>query len=404
MRPLPFLPLLLAGVSMLAPFAIDTYLPAFHAMERGLNATPLQLQQTLSLYLLAFAFMLLFHGALSDAYGRRAVMLANLVLFSVASAGGACSDSVHTLTLWRLLQGLTGGAGIVIGRAVIRDLHDGPAAQRMMSQVTMWFALAPAIAPILGGFLQVHQGWRAIFWFMGAASLVLFLLTRSHLPETLPAAQRQAFRPRPLLRSYVEVLGDRRFLLICVALAGNFSGFFLYIASAPAFVGTLLHQPETRYAWLFVPGIAGVSLGAWWSGRVARRWSRTRAIRTGYAVMLAAVVANLVLNAIWLPQLPWAVLPIMVYTIGMSLAAPGLTLSLLDLFPHIRGMAASLQNFTATLLNALVAGVISPLLAVSSLHLAGGMAALHLAGLTAGVALSRLDQRALISAPDPRAH
>ena len=383
------LPLLLAGVSMLAPFAIDTYLPAFHAMEAGLAASALQLQQTLSVYLAAFAFMLLFHGALSDAYGRRTVMLVNLVLFTLSSVGCACSRSIPVVLFWRVLQGFSGGAGLVVGRAIIRDLHEGPAAQRMMSQVTLWFSLAPAIAPMVGGALAVRQGWPAIFWFMAAAGVLLFVLTRAGLPETLPVAHRQVFRPRPLLRAYAEVLGDRRFLLLSLALAGNFSGFFLYIASAPAFVGGLLQQPETRYAWLFVPGIAGVSLGAWLSGMVARRWTRSRAVRVGYAVMGLAVIGNLLLNLFTLPVLPWAVLPIMLYTTGMSLAAPALTLSLLDLFPHMRGMAASLQNFMATLLNAVVAGLLSPLLSVSGLHLAAGMAVMLMAGLLSCLGFQR---------------
>ncbi len=377
------LPLLLAGVSMLAPFAIDTYLPAFHAMEAGLDASALQLQQTLSVYLAAFAFMLLFHGALSDAYGRRTVMLVNLVLFTFASIGCAFSHSIHVFLCWRVLQGFSGGAGLVVGRAIIRDLHEGPAAQRMMSQVTMWFSLAPAIAPMIGGALAVNQGWPAIFWFMAAVGVLLFALAQVWLPETLPAEGRQVFRPRPLLSSYVQVLGDRRFLLLCLALAGNFSGFFLYIASAPAFVGTLLHQPETRYAWLFVPGIGGVSLGAWWSGRVARRRTRSQAVQVGYWVMSAAALSNLLLNWCTVPMLPWAVLPIMLYTTGMSLAAPALSLTLLDLFPHHRGMAASLQNFTATVLNAVVAGLLSPLLSGNGLHLAFGMAVLVLAGFIA---------------------
>jgi DHA1 family bicyclomycin/chloramphenicol resistance-like MFS transporter len=381
LRHSPYLPLLLAGVSTLAPFAIDTYLPAFHAMEGALQATPVQMQQTLSAYLAAFAVMLLFHGALSDAYGRRAVMLVNLVLFTLASIACACATDIHTFTALRVLQGCTGGAGLVVGRAIIRDLHEGPAAQRMMSQVTMWFALAPAVAPVIGGFLQAHLGWTAIFWFMAGVGGLLFLLCRALLPETLPLPGRQVFRPRPLLRSYAEVLGDRRFLLLSAALAANFSGFFLYIASAPAFVGGLLHQPETRYAWLFVPGIGGVSLGAWLSGRVARRWTAARTIRVGYAIMLTAAAGNLLGNLLRAPELPWAVAPIMLYTVGMSLTTPTVTLMLLDFFPHLRGMTASLQNCMATLLNAAVAGALSPLLSGSGLGLAAGMAVLSMAGM-----------------------
>jgi DHA1 family bicyclomycin/chloramphenicol resistance-like MFS transporter len=380
LRHSPYLPMLLAGIATLAPFAIDTYLPAFHALEAALQATPLQLQQTLSAYLAAFALMLLFHGALSDAYGRRAVILVSLVLFSCASVACALARDIHTLTLMRVAQGFTGGAGVVVGRAIIRDLHQGPEAQRMMSQVTLWFALAPAIAPVIGGFLVAHLGWRAIFWFMAGVGLLLLGLCQRMLPETLPIADRQSFRPGPLLRSYAKVLGDRRFVWLSIALGANFGGFFLYIASAPAFVGILLHQPETRYAWLFVPAIAGISAGAWLSGRVARHWAPLRTVRLGYTIALSAAAANLLGNQWHAPALPWAVLPIMVYAAGIALVMPSVTLMVLDFFPHNRGMAASLQNCVSTLLNAAVAGVLSPLLSSSGLQLSVGMALLALLG------------------------
>lgn len=385
-----WLPLLLAGVSTLAPFAIDTYLPAFRALGAALQATPLQMQQTLSLYLLAFAVMLLLHGALSDAYGRRAVMLVNLVVFGAASLGCAFCTGIHAFTALRVVQGLCGGAGLVVGRAIIRDLHEGPAAQRMMSQVTLWFALAPAVAPVIGGFLEVHLGWPAIFVFMALVALLLLALCARHLPETLPPPARQAFRPRPLLGAYRTVLGDPVFRWLSLALAGNFAAFFLYIAAAPAFVGGLLHQPETRYAWLFVPGIGGVSLGAWLSGRVAHRWTPARTVRTGFLLMVSAGLANLAGNALAAPALPWAVLPVLVYASGMSLASPTLTLMLLDRFPANRGMAASLQNAGNTFANALVAGALAPWLGQAGVLLAAGMAGLLALGLLGWYRAARL--------------
>ena len=143
--------MVLAAMSTLGPFSVDTYMPSFPAIGHDLHAGPLQMQQTLSVYLAAFAVMLLFHGALSDAYGRRPVVIASLVLFTVASAGCALSGDIRTLLAFRALQGVSAGAGMVIGRAIIRDRFHGPPAQRLMSQVTMFFGLAPAIAPIVGG-------------------------------------------------------------------------------------------------------------------------------------------------------------------------------------------------------------------------------------------------------------
>ncbi|MES2890338.1 MAG: MFS transporter, partial [Pseudomonadota bacterium] len=152
-RPRWALSLLLAGLSMVGPFSIDTYLPAFTGMAQSIGATPVQMQQTLSGYLFGFALMNLFHGALSDSLGRRPVVLWGLACFTLASVGCALSDSIGTLVFWRVVQGMSAGAGSVVSRAVIRDLFAPHEAQRVMSNVTLFFGLAPAIAPLVGGLL-----------------------------------------------------------------------------------------------------------------------------------------------------------------------------------------------------------------------------------------------------------
>ncbi len=164
--PMWALSVLLATLGMLGPFTIDTYLPAFAGIAADLQATPLQIQQTLSAYLFAFAFMSLFHGALSDSFGRRPVVLTGVAVFTLASVGCALSTDITHLIFFRALQGLATGAGIVVSRAVIRDMFPPADAQRVMSQVTLFFGVAPAIAPIIGGFLFVHAGWHAVFWFL----------------------------------------------------------------------------------------------------------------------------------------------------------------------------------------------------------------------------------------------
>ncbi|HET7776520.1 MAG TPA: Bcr/CflA family efflux MFS transporter, partial [Azospira sp.] len=193
------LAILLAALSALGPFSIDTYLPAFPEMGRSLAATPLQVQQTLTAYLLPFAVMTLWHGALSDALGRRRVILGALVLFGLASLGCALAQSIEQLWLFRALQGITAGAGIVVGRAVVRDVFQGAEAQKLMAHVAIMFALAPAIAPIIGGWLHVFFGWRSIFAFLVLSTLVLTLACWRWLPETLAPEDRQPLHPRYLL-------------------------------------------------------------------------------------------------------------------------------------------------------------------------------------------------------------
>ena len=145
---------LLAVLGMLGPFSIDTYIPAFSAIAHSLNATPVQMQQTLSAYLFGFAFMNLFHGALSDSLGRRPVILGGLLLFTLASLGCALSQTVGQLIFFRALQGLSTGAGVVVSRAVVRDMFPPSEAQRVMSQITIFFGIAPALAPVIGGLLS----------------------------------------------------------------------------------------------------------------------------------------------------------------------------------------------------------------------------------------------------------
>ena len=167
------LAILLAILGMLGPFSIDTYIPAFDAIAQATAASPTQMQQTLSAYLFGFAFMNLFHGALSDSLGRRPVVLGGLVVFTLASIGCALAPNVEQLIVCRALQGFSTGAGIVVSRAVVRDIFRPAEAQRVMSQITIFFGVAPAVAPMIGGALSHAWGWHAVFWFLAAIGAAL---------------------------------------------------------------------------------------------------------------------------------------------------------------------------------------------------------------------------------------
>ncbi|HSQ03933.1 MAG TPA: multidrug effflux MFS transporter, partial [Burkholderiales bacterium] len=344
------------------------------AIRADFGISVLQVQQTLSLYLLTFALMMLFHGTLSDSFGRRPVILASLVLFVGTSLGCAAAHRFEQLLLFRALQGLSAGAGMVVGRAIIRDSLEGHAAQRLMALVTLIFGVAPVIAPVVGGWLQQWFGWRSIFVFLAVYGAALLALCYARLPETLPLPRRQPFALLPLARNYVTLGSNVPLLLLCAAVALNFSGFFIYIVSAPAFVYNLLKLGQTQFAWLFLPGITGVMLGAFISGRTAGHLTSRETVQIAYGIMAAAALFNVVYSAAAEPALPWSVLPIMVYTTGMALAMPSLTLLALELFPQNRGMTASLQGFGQHLLAVATAGVLSPLLSHSDITLALGMA------------------------------
>lgn len=366
------LALMLAALAMLGPFSVDTYLPAFPNIQASLHASAIEVQQTLTAYMLSFAVMILWHGALSDSFGRRNIILASLAVFAVASLGCAASHTVHYLWAFRVLQGISAGAGIVIGRAIIRDLYAGAAAERLLSLVTMIFAIAPAIAPILGGWIVKLLDWRSIFLFLFIYTALLLWYCYKRLPESLPPAQRQPFNPRFLSDSYKQVFRSPLFHLKAGAVAFNFAGLFLYVAAAPTFITVHLGLGPDQFAWQFVPAVAGIFFGALAANRFAGRLSIPRQVLIGFGFLIGAGLANVSYHALYPPALPWSVAPLFFYTFGMSIVAPGATLMVLDLFPAIRGIVASCQSFTLTMLGALVAGVIAPFLSHSALWLAAG--------------------------------
>jgi DHA1 family bicyclomycin/chloramphenicol resistance-like MFS transporter len=362
--------LLLALLGMLGPFSIDTYIPAFSGIAQALGATPVEMQQTLSAYLFGFAFMNLFHGALADSFGRRPVVLWGIAVFTLASAGCALSESIGQLVFFRALQGLSTGAGWVVSRAVIRDMFPPDQAQKVMSQVTIYFGVAPAIAPIIGGWLFVHAGWHSIFWFLTAIGVALWVANFKLLPETLHVTHRQDFNVRNLMRGYWQLGSSARFLLLALASGIPFNGMFLYVLSAPAFLGDHLKLAPTQFFWFFLLTISGIMAGSFASGRLAGRIAPKRQIRYGFIVMVLVSLVNVAANLAFPARAPWALIPIAVFSFGWALMVPVVTLLVLDLHPERRGMASSLQAFIGSAANGIVAGAIAPLVMHSTRLLA----------------------------------
>ena len=377
------LALLLAGLGMLGPFSIDTYLPAFSGIARTLDASPVQMQQTLSAYLFGFAAMNLFHGALADSFGRRPVIVGGLTVFTLASVGCALAPSIGWLIAFRALQGVSAGAGMVVSRAIIRDMFPPADAQRVMSQVTIYFGVAPAVAPLVGGFLFVHLDWHAIFWFLAGVGALLLAINLRKLPETLHASHVQSFDARNLMRGYGQLGADPRFFALCLASGVPFNGMFLYVLAAPAWLGGHLQLAPTQFFWFFCLSVGGIMGGAWWSGRLAGHIAPRAQIRRGFAIMAIASLANVTLNATLTPHWAWALPPVALFSLGWALMVPVVTLKVLDLVPERRGMASSMQAVVGSVANGLVAGAIVPLVMHSTLALALMSAAFLAIGLVA---------------------
>jgi len=395
--PTPGFIALLAVLTMLSPFATDTYVPALNAMRVSLDTSAVQAQQTLSAYMLGLAIMALWHGAISDALGRRPVMLAGLTLYTASALGCALATTIDVFIVFRFICGLAGGVGMVLGRAIVRDTFEGDAAQRLLSQVMVLFGLAPAIAPIIGGWLLELYGWRSIFWFLFAGGFALTMWTYVALPETLPKSKRQSLDPIATGRAYLEILRSPTFYALAGITAFSLQIFMQYIGAAHPFLVLQLGLRETQFAYLFVPVVIGFMLGSFISGRIAGRWSNHKTIWVALLLMIAPAVFSVIWHLGNPPNVFASIGPLLIATTGVAMATPVIQILIMELMPARRGLAASCQAFFQLLACAVTLGFVSIALSASTVNLALGhlgWALLSLGGWLAYLAIHRNESRA----------
>lgn len=355
------LTIIAALLAMIGPFSIDAYLPSFPAIEMEFGVSRTMLSQSLGVYLLAFAISTLFWGPLADRFGRRLVIMASMALYTLGSVGCALAGSIETFMLLRIVQGLAASGGFIAGRAMIRDAHDAEGAHRAMSQVMLLFALAPAAAPVLGGWLHEQFGWRSIFWFLAVfgSSLVLLGL---FISETLGHEHRRSIHPSAVARVYISAVLHKRFIALILCLSVSFAGLFLYIAGAPTVMYSFLGLGGNEFGWLFIPIVTGLMLGASISGRLAHRWPAHRTISAGLMVMTLASGINILAVNFASANVFVVIGPLVIYVLGLALMMPAITVLALDCLPTHRGTAASMQGFLQMMTNAGVASIAIPLL------------------------------------------
>jgi DHA1 family bicyclomycin/chloramphenicol resistance-like MFS transporter len=361
---------LLGLLSTLGPFSNDSVLPNFPDIQAHFGISAARMQQTLTAYFAPFAVMMLLHGTLSDAFGRRRIIMLGMAAYAAAAAVCANAQSFEALLVGRFLQGLSAGAGIVIGRAIVRDVYAGDAAQRALALLMIIFGIAPGVAPIIGGWIGHLLGWRAVFAFLTLLAALLCTLTFVFLPETLPPARRTRLSLGSLGQGFAAALRSARFVLLVCAFGFNFAGFFIYIVSAPAFGYRILGIEQTEFVWIFGPAIAGMILGSFASGTLAGRLSAAGTVLIAYVLMMSAALFNSGYHASHAATLPVSVLPIFVYTVGLGISMPSITVMVLDLMPERRGMASSMIGFTQSGFSAVLAGVVSHRVYESALTLA----------------------------------
>ena len=369
-----------ALLSMLGPFSIDAYLPSFPDIEASFGISRAMLSQSLAVYLAAFAISTLLWGPMADRIGRRLVILGSLFIYIIASIGCAYANDLNSFLLLRTLQGFAASGGFIASRAMIRDAHDAESAHRAMSQVILLFAIAPAIAPILGAWLQDHFGWRSVFWFLAIFGGLLFIMT-VYIKETLANEHRQSFHPKSVFKTYTRIITHHQFLTLTLSLSFAFAGLFLYIAGAPTVIYDFLNLNSRDFGLLFIPMVSGLMLGAFISGRLAHHWSKIRTIIIGYGIMIFGGLLNILQVTLLDASVFNIVGPLVIYVFGLALIIPAITIMGLDYFPRNRGAAASMQGFFQMLINASVASIAIPLLQVSSLHFVFGQAAFLLLAL-----------------------
>lgn len=378
----PVLVFLFALIPMVGSMGMDLYLPSVHAIAREFDASATEVQQSISIYMLSMAVSMLFYGALSDTFGRRRVLLCSISGYALAALLCALAPSFTMLLASRFLQGLMAGAGLVITRAMVQDVYEGAQARRMMSLVTLFFGLGPCIAPLLGGLLQTHFGWRACFYFLTGFALFLAAFVWRALPETVAPAARTPLRLASIGGNYLRAFGNLQFCAMTVGLGLMAGANSLYITSGAEFIMNILRLDAMSFGWLFIPHIGGSMLGAAAASALATRMSASRQSRVAYIGLFIGMALNVGYNlGASAPQLPWAVLPITVYSFSVALLLPIRSIQIINFFPGMKGLASSLQSFAQIFIFALLSSVLVPLLFHSGLALAVGHAARTLLGM-----------------------
>ncbi|GAA5134810.1 multidrug effflux MFS transporter [Alloalcanivorax gelatiniphagus] len=380
-RSLTLIPFVLAMLSMIGPFSIDTPFPAFAQMGEALDVTSGELQLVVTAYILAFAVMSLLYGPLSDAIGRKPVIIGSLLAYAVASAACAFAPTLEWLLVGRVVQGLAAGGSTIVSRTVIRDLFEGREAQRMMSQVAVIFGVAPAVAPIVGGLLIQVGPWQTVFWFMAALALALVVGSLALLPESHPPERRVPLRVGEIVAGLAAVGRVPAFHRMAWAGTLVFGAQFLYIGGASIFVVDLLGEGELDFWKLFVPMIGAMVVGSVVSGRMGRLTTSARLVSIGYAVSMAGALLGVVLALTPVGSvLPWAVAGVALVAFGNGLAYPNIQLLMLDLVPTRRGAVMSASSFLTLVFNAVSAVVLAPYAGRSVLGFAGTAAVCVLLG------------------------
>ncbi len=339
----PRVPLwLLALFTLSGSLAVHIFVPALPVAAASFGANPAALQATISIYMLGLAIGQLLYGPLSDRFGRRTMLMSGLALYSVAGFAAAQATTVHALVAMRLFQALGGCAGLVLGRAIVRDTSGPTDSARRLALMNLMMMIGPGLAPIVGGIVATTFGWRSIFYGLALIGCAGFLLAWRKLPET---GLRRDTDVRELARHYRQLLGSRSFLGFAIGGGCATTSTYAYIASAPFIYEHQLGRPTHEVGIYLAIMIGGASIGSLLTSRLVARLSLGRLVIG--ANLVSVIAALVVLGAALLGRLdvPLLVASTFIFSIGVGTASPAALTQAVSVNPAVIGSASGLYGF-----------------------------------------------------------
>ncbi|MGQ0662377.1 MAG: multidrug effflux MFS transporter [Pseudomonadota bacterium] len=383
---------ILVGLIALQPLSTDLYLPALPAIGAALDADVAQLQLTLGVFVLVFALAQLVLGPLSDRFGRRPVLIGSLALYTLASLGCALATSIEGLIAARAFQAAGCCAAAVLGRAIVRDLHEPVRAARRLADMSAAMSVVPAMGPIVGGAVQVWFGWQWTFLLQALCGGALVLALGARLAETNLRRDASALDPVRMLANYRHLLAQRTFLAYAVSAAFLYAGLFVFLSGSPFVLIDLLGVAPDRFGYYFAAVVGGYFIGTRIARRLVLPLGIERMMLTGGGFAMSGGVAMAVLAALGLARSEaWGaaaiVAPMAWLMIGAGVAAPSAQAGAVGPFPHMAGAATALLGFLQMSLAAAVGGVFGRLYDGTALPMALLIALMATAMLASFVAL-----------------
>lgn len=359
----PWLLAILASLVALGPLSVDMYLPAMPAMQSALNTTVSQMHLTLSAYLVGFAVFHLICGPLADRYGRKPVLIYGTAIFVLASIGCSQADTINELLLFRVLQGVGACVGPTLARTIVRDIFGPTRAARALSILAMLMAVAPALAPTLGGTMLLFLPWSSIFIFLSLYGLASIFLVQRYLQESLP--EKQSLHPIEIAKNYAQLIRDPFYLLVTISSALLYAGLLTYLSSSSFVYIKMLGVPVQYFGYIFLSGVVGYALGSALSARLAGRYTPEQLSLLGTTIGLTACLIMWLSSFIYADKIASYMVPMAFFSASLGLVLPNSMAIALRPFPHIAGTASSLLGFIQMSISAIASALVGLLLTTS---------------------------------------